>query len=352
MADTVVGLMIVEECVRAVEIRRPASKNPTLVRYGEVALPPGAAGDSEVIDSDAVALALRQLWSEAKLSTKRVVLGLGNRRILVRDHSVPVLPLDQIRKALPFQVQDMLPVPVDEAILDFYPLAQDGDTARGLLVVAVSDMVGGLIETVRKAKLTVDRVDLAPFGLVRAAARHLDRDKTVLVAHVGAHTSYLVVMRGGAPLLVRIVPGGVPVQQAESGRHRAEIEQLLTVGARPASGASDVATAGPDPAPGGAVLTSSPVATESRLIEEFAMRVRSTADFYLGRNPGTRLDALYVCGEGACNEQVLPALERAVGLPSKELTVGDVVNAAKSGDVAAGALSMVTPVGLALRGGA
>lgn len=338
MADTVVGLMIVEECVRAVEIRRPASKNPTLVRYGEVALPPGAAGDSEVIDSDAVALALRQLWAEAKISTKRVVLGLGNRRILVRDHSVPVLPLDQIRKALPFQVQDMLPVPVDEAILDFYPLAQDGDHAQGLLVVAVSDMVDGLIGTVRKAKLTVDRVDLAPFGLVRAAARHVDREKTVLVAHVGAHTSYLVVMRGGAPLLVRIVPGGVPVHQMESGRHRAEIEQLLTVGVG---------------SPGGTPDADEPAApAESRLIEEFAMRVRSTADFYVGRNPGARLDELYVCGEGACHEDVLSALERTVGLPSKELTVGDVVDAARSGDVAAGALSMVTPVGLALRGGA
>jgi len=339
MADTVVGLMIVEECVRAVEVRRPASKNPVLVRYGEVALPPGAAGDSEVIDSDAVALALRQLWAESKLSTKRVVLGLGNRRILVRDHSVPLLPLDQIRKALPFQVQDMLPVPVDEAILDFYPLAQEGETARGLLVVAVSDMVAGLIDTVHKAKLTVDRVDLAPFGLVRAAARHVDPEKTVLVAHVGAHTSYLVVMRGGAPLLARIVPGGVPVQQLESGRHRAEIEHLMTVGAAaPAAAAEDTVAA-------------TPPAAEGRLIAEFAMRVRSTAEFFVGRNPGSSLDELYVCGEGACHEDVLPAVERSVGLPSKELTIADVLGAAKDVDIAGGGLSTITPVGLALRGG-
>lgn len=335
MADTVVGLMIVEEGVRAAEVRRPGSRNPTLVRYGQTPLPPGAAGDSEVIDPDAVALALRQLWVDAKFSTKRVVLGLGNRRILVRDHKVPLLPLDQIRQALPFQVQEMLPVPVDEAVLDFYPLAQEDDQARGLLVVAVSDMVAQLIDTVHKAKLTVDAVDLAPFGLVRAAGRHVDPDKTVLVAHVGAHTSYLVVMRGGAPLLVRIVPGGVPVQQGESGRHRAELEELLPVGGTPATD-----PIGPDTSEAGA---------QARLVDEFAMRVRSTVDFYVNRNPDSTLDELYVCGEGACHQQVLPTLDRVVGLPCKELTVGDVTSTAHSIDTRSSFLSLVTPVGLALR---
>ena len=332
MADTVVGLTIVEECVRAVEVRRPSSKNPTLVRYGEVPLPPGAAGDSEVIDSDAVVLALRQLWADADFSTKRVVLGLGNRRILVRDHKAPLLPLDQIRRALPFQVQDMLPVPVDEAVLDFYPLAEEDEEVRGLLVVAVADMVTELIDAVHKAKLTVDAVDLAPFGLVRAASRHVDPEKTVLVTHVGAHTSYMVVMRGGAPLLVRIVPGGVPVRESELlGRHRAELDEPLPVGGPRAGSPEAVA--------------------EARMVDDFALRVRSTVEFYVGRNAGSSLDELYVCGEGACHRQILPALDRIVGLPSKQLTIGDVVSTGKSLKDGAGFLSFVTPVGLALRSG-
>jgi type IV pilus assembly protein PilM len=293
-------------------------------------LPPGAAGDSEIIDSDAVALALRQLWADTKFSTKQVVLGLGNRRILVRDHKVPLLPLDQIRRALPFQVQDMLPVPVDEAILDFYPLAQEDQEVRGLLVVAVADMVTELIETVHKAKLTVDAVDLAPFGLVRAASQHVDPSKTVLVTHIGAHTSYMVVMRAGAPLLVRIVPGGVPVRESELlGRHRAEIDEPLLVGG-PRAGSPEAAA-------------------EARMVDDFALRVRSTVEFYVGRNPDSTIDELYVCGEGACHDQILPALDRIVGLPSKQLTVGGVVNTDKSLADGAGFLSFVTPLGLALR---
>ena len=331
MADTVVGLTIVEECVRAAEVRRPGSKSPTLVRYGEVPLPPGAAGDSEIIDPDAVVLALRQLWAEAGFSSKRVVLGIGNRRILVRDHKVPVLRLDQIQRALPFQVQDMLPVPVEEAILDFYPMAQEEHEARGLLVVAVADMVSALVDAVHQAKLTVAAVDLAPFGLVRAASRCVDPDKTVLLTHVGAHTSYMVVMRAGAPLLVRIVPGGVPVRESELlGRHRAELEPLVPDLRRDAS---------PE------------AVAEARLVDDFALRVRSTVDFFVGRNDDSAIDEILVCGEGACHRQVLPALDRVVGLPSKQLSVGDVVATATNLQDGADFLSLVTPIGLALRSG-
>jgi type IV pilus assembly protein PilM len=332
VADTVVGLTIVEECVRAAEVRRPSSKHPILVRYGEVPLPPGAAGDSEIIDSDAVVLALRQLWADADFSTKRVVLGLGNRRILVRDHKAPLLPLDQIRRALPFQVQDMLPVPVDEAVLDFYPLTEEDEDVRGLLVVAVAEMVSDLIAAVHKAKLTVDAVDLAPFGLVRAAGKSVDPEKTVLVTHVGAHTSYMVVMRAGAPLLVRIVPGGVPVRESELlGRHRAEIDDPLPVGG-PRAGSPEAAA-------------------EARMVDDFSLRVRSTVEFYVGRNPDSSIDELYICGEGSCHHQVLPSLDRIVGLPSKQLTVGDVLSTDKSLKDGAGFVSFVTPVGLALRSG-
>ena len=64
MASTLVGLEITEESVRAVEVTR--GRTPVLLAAGEVALPKEAARDSEVIDRDVVAMALRQLWATAR----------------------------------------------------------------------------------------------------------------------------------------------------------------------------------------------------------------------------------------------------------------------------------------------
>src|SRR3954452_10670311 len=145
MAKTVVGLEITEESVRAVEVT--TGRTPTLVAAGEVPLPAGAAKDSEVLDRDAVAVALRQLWTRAGIKGQKVTLGIGSRRILVREYTTQAMRPDLLKQALPYQVQDLLPVPVNQAVLDFYPVSQEGDQVTGLLVAAVSDTVEELIAT-------------------------------------------------------------------------------------------------------------------------------------------------------------------------------------------------------------
>ena len=139
----VIGLDIGTTHVRAAEIEfgsdGPQGKGqPELVRYGQVVLPHGAVRDSEVAEAQTVASALRQLWAEAKFSRKDVVIGVGNQRVLVRDLDLPSMPLPQLRAALPFQVQDMIPVAVEDALLDYYPttstVGPNGPLVRGLLV--------------------------------------------------------------------------------------------------------------------------------------------------------------------------------------------------------------------------
>ena len=75
MPKTQVAVEITEESVRAIEVS--VGRTPTVVAAGEVPVPPGAAKDSEVLDRDAVAVALQRLWAEARISQRNVVLGVG-----------------------------------------------------------------------------------------------------------------------------------------------------------------------------------------------------------------------------------------------------------------------------------
>src|SRR6187431_3835116 len=145
MAKTIVGLEVTEESVRAAELS--LGRRPQLIAYGEVPLPAEAARDSEIIDSGAVAVALRQLWTGARFKSREVVLGVASRRILVREYTTQAMRPDLLRDALPFQVQDLLPVPASQAVLDFYPLSQSGDQISGLLVAAVAENIEHIIAT-------------------------------------------------------------------------------------------------------------------------------------------------------------------------------------------------------------
>ena len=97
MAQSIVGLDISSRRLLAVEVEGYRGKRPTLVRAQEAELSPSAARDSEVVDILEVSDALRRLWKDAGFKSKRVVLGVGNQRVLVREHSVPEMPALQLR---------------------------------------------------------------------------------------------------------------------------------------------------------------------------------------------------------------------------------------------------------------
>ena len=62
------------------------------------------AGD--VIDEGAVTEVVAALWKRHRLPRKRVVVGIANQRVIVRQVDVPHLEEDELADALPFQVQE------------------------------------------------------------------------------------------------------------------------------------------------------------------------------------------------------------------------------------------------------
>lgn len=210
MSQRIVGVDIGATTIRAVEVQDAAGATPTVLGCHEIDLPEGATHAGEVIEVNTVADALRRLWKAGGIRTRDVVLGMGNHRVMARDLTVPRLPLKRLREALPYQVQDMLPVPVAEALLDFYPISEGesdtGPVINGLLIAAVKESVDTKVTAARLAGLNPVAVDLVPFALSRllvAAA-----SGSVALVDVGETTTTVVVAADGIPRFVRIIPAG------------------------------------------------------------------------------------------------------------------------------------------------
>ena len=78
------GLDIGTSAVRAAELSL-GKNGAKLEKFGQVALPPGAVRDGEVIDVAIVAAAIKHLWSTTRFSSKKVVLGVANQKVVVRQ---------------------------------------------------------------------------------------------------------------------------------------------------------------------------------------------------------------------------------------------------------------------------
>lgn len=293
MGDRIVGVDIGNDRIRAVEIEHPRKARPSVVRVHEVMLPEGAVKSGEVREIRTVATALKRLWSTGGFRSKKVVLGMGNQRVLARDLTVPKMPLVDIRASLPFQVQDLLPVPVSDAMLDFYPVSEsqgdNGPVVHGLLIAALKEAVNANVEAVRLAGLTPVEVDLIPFALTRLFAT--SRAEAVVVVDIGGTTTNVVVAVGGVPEFVRIIPtGGDEVTQGIANRLGLELPAAENL-----KRTSRIGRAGQQIHPD--ELQAIEVVTESSF--DLLSSLRNTVEYYVNARPEHRPTRIVLSGGGA-----------------------------------------------------
>jgi type IV pilus assembly protein PilM len=311
MSGSVIGVEIAEVSIRAVEVTR--GRNQVLVRAGEVLLPPGAARDSEVLDADAVALGLSQLWAQAGFQRRKVVLSVANRRLLVREYTAPNLPAEQLKAALPFEVQDLLPVPADRAVIDFYPLSIENQFAKGLLVAGAAEGIEGLIAAMGRARLFVEAVDLLPFGLARVVAKVIPAGSgPVAVAAVGEHTTSFAVVVDGIPRYVRIVPVDVL-----PGLHAL----MAAEGGFDESGPGSTSRR---------VLPQAPVPAHDPSLRDLVRRIRETLEFCDRSAEAISPGHLLLTGSLALVPEVQAALREGIGIDVRPLVPADVVPLARA----------------------
>ena len=143
-----------------------------MLRAAQVKVPAGAVENGEVRQPEAVAEALRELWARGKFKSKQVVMGVGNQRVVVREIGLPWLPEKELRDSLGFQVQEFIPMSVDEVVLDFDTLGefeQEGRRMLRILLVAAQRVDGGRGRGGRRGGQA--RAGRARPGAVRARAR-------------------------------------------------------------------------------------------------------------------------------------------------------------------------------------
>lgn len=227
--STLIGLDVGSTSIRAVEATR-GKERPVITNFGQALLPAEAVVGGVVKDDKAVTTALRHLWTTQKFTTKSVILAVSHQQVVVRPVEVSNLPAKEMRQALPFQVRDVLPLPVENAVLDFYPLepaSGEKETVSGLLIAAPKEAVINTVRAVERAGLHVAHIDLACFAALRAAA-HLAQD-TEAVVDIGANATTIIIHTDGVPQIVRTIPRGgaeitrtltsrlgMPVAEAES----------------------------------------------------------------------------------------------------------------------------------------
>jgi type IV pilus assembly protein PilM len=253
----VVGLDIQPGVVAAVQAR----VNGSIVaeRAAILPLPSDTVREGEVVDENALVETLRELFGDSRLS-KRVRLGVANQRTVLRTLDLPpVTDRKELDAAVRFQAQDQVPMPLNNAVLDFHPLGvidtPAGPRQRVVLVAAQRDMVERLLSAARRAGLRPEGIDLSAFALIRSLYRSDDEHSgRVLYLNVDGLTN-LAIAEGSICRFTRVVGGGLEGMAVELAERRGialtEARELLFAADLDASADGDPGAAVPvEPATG------------------------------------------------------------------------------------------------------
>jgi type IV pilus assembly protein PilM len=154
---------------------------------------PGLIVDGEIADPAALGAVIADFFAGNAMPNK-VRIGIASPRVVIRTIEMPVITdRKEFAAAVRFEAGDHIPMPIDEAILDYQvldtiPGADTGDQPkfRVMLVAASRSLIDGVIETANFAGIKLQGVDLSAFGLIRAlypgdAAAH----ETIAYLHFG-----------------------------------------------------------------------------------------------------------------------------------------------------------------------
>jgi type IV pilus assembly protein PilM len=215
-AKRLVGLKIGGSQLAAARIVNNGA--PELVQVAREDLEHGIVVGGELREPELLAEALRGFFRKHKLPRQGVRLGIANNRIGVRILEIAgIEDPKQLENAIRFRAQEALPIPIEEAVLDYHVLGEytdgEGHTKhRVLLVVAYRDLVDRYMAACKKAGIRLAGIDLEAFAILRALAPESGAaeagNSALVVVSVGHDRTTFAVSDGKACQFTRVLDWG------------------------------------------------------------------------------------------------------------------------------------------------
>jgi type IV pilus assembly protein PilM len=290
-----------------------------LLQLARERLEPGIVVGGELRDPDALAEALKAFFAKNKLPKRDVRLGIANNRIGVR--SLEMAGIDdpkQLANAIKFRAQEALPIPIEDAVLDYQILAEEvgaeGETTRRvLLVVAYRELVDRYVEACRKAGISLAGIDLEAFALLRALGAPVEEPDTarsaVVAVAIGHDRSTFAVSDGRVCEFTRVLDwGGFSLDVA--------VARALDVAPSEAEPFKRQLSLDGNEVPGGLTAEQAEAAREAlrKQVQSFARELVSSLQFYQSQPGSLGIGTITVTGGTSHLRGLADELERLIGV--------------------------------------
>ncbi|HET7555312.1 MAG TPA: type IV pilus assembly protein PilM [Gaiellaceae bacterium] len=299
---------------------------PELVQVAREPLARGIVVGGELREPELLADELRAFFRKHKLPRQGVRLGIANNRIGVRMFEIAgISDPKQLENAIRFRAQEALPIPIEEAVLDYHVLGErtddEGQIVRKiLLVVAYRELIDRYVAACKKAGVRLAGIDLEAFALLRALGEPMGddappSDAALVVVAIGHDRSTFAVSDGRVCEFTRVLDwGGATLDVA--------IARELHCTPSEAEPVKRELTLAVPNVPDGLTQDQADSAREAvrRQLQTFARELVSSLQFYQNQPGSLGIGEIVITGGTAHLGGVADELQRLIGV---RVAVGD-----------------------------
>jgi type IV pilus assembly protein PilM len=205
------ALDIGTNAVRAVQLENNGQDNWSLLHYGYAPVDLKTTSANSKESERRLGEIIMTAVGQSGIKTKNVAIGLPSQKTFTTVIDVPIMPEAELRSTVKYQIDQYIPMSVDEAKVDWVLLGQSAHNPQQqevLLTSTANSYAEERLEFIEGLGLNVIAAEPDPIAMIRALLP-LGIQDARLIIDVGELSTNLVVTYADAPRLVRTIPTGL-----------------------------------------------------------------------------------------------------------------------------------------------
>ena len=280
MQGNITGIDIGDEQITAVQVRG-GLKGYQVLGWATVPVQDGGLGD-----------ALKSLSGSMKMRSDTYIATIPGDHISFRNVQLPFKDTKKIRQALPFEMESMLPFPVEDLLIDF--IMTDGPSKGAALAASVKrEFFSEYLGSLQANGIDPEVLDVRGSSLASWLLRQTGTPDHTLILEIGVKRNTLVLCLNRRTVLIRVFSANNPSI------------------ARFASGTSDITD-----------LKNLPPETTESSFEAMCATIRNTVHAFVSQRDTLLLpEKLFFTGTGALYPGTEDLLHRFLDMPVEQIDV-------------------------------
>jgi type IV pilus assembly protein PilM len=205
-----IGLDIGSKKIKVARVKN-SKQGIKVVGFDSIPTPPGTVEAGNILDPVRLGEELGQLVGKLKIKHHKVASAVAGQQVYTRNIVMPRMSLEELKEAVSFQAINFLPIPVEEASIDIFPLRDfeddEGKKTEIFFVAVRRQQVENLDTVCDLAGLNLVAVEIEPLAINRVLGRNNPAEVSAYL-NIGASSSNFSVFKKNIMVFYRSMSFG------------------------------------------------------------------------------------------------------------------------------------------------